>query len=102
MFEKRRQSKGLIKTNSVETNDNGSKVGNGYFKLWWQNAIRSYNVDGFETPESDDYPMTMDDLDDVHRQQLPESAPVQSMASDEVVDDDLPSLETLAAVAEEE
>ena len=46
--------------------------------------------------------MTMDDLDDVHRQQLPESAPVQSMASDEVVDDDLPSLETLAAVAEEE
>ena len=89
--------------------------------------VGAYNADGFETPDSDDYRMTAEqinriraeleagemrqreaqqvssssarsDLSDATSQSLPAGVPIHSMASDE----DLPPLETPTEVAEEE
>ena len=89
--------------------------------------LGAYNADGFETPDSDDYRMTAEqinriraeleagerrqreaqqassssarsDLSDATSQSLPAGVPIHSMATDE----DLPPLETPTEVAEEE
>ena len=89
--------------------------------------VGAYNADGFETPDSDDYRMTAEqinriraeleagerrqreaqqassssarsDLSDATSQSLPAGIPIHSMATDE----DLPPLETPTEVAEEE
>ena len=89
--------------------------------------VGAYNADGFETPDSDDYRMTAEqisriraeleagerrqreakqassssarsDLSDATSQSLPAGVPIHSMATDE----DLPPLETPTEVAEEE
>ena len=89
--------------------------------------LGAYNADGFETPDSDDYRMTAEqinriraeleagerrqreaqqassssarsDLSDATSQSLPAGIPIHSMATDE----DLPPLETPTEVAEEE
>ena len=89
--------------------------------------LGAYNADGFETPDSDDYRMTAEqisriraeleagerrqreaqqassssarsDLSDSTSQSLPAGVPIHSMATDE----DLPPLETPTEVAEEE
>ena len=89
--------------------------------------LGAYNADGFETPDSDDYRMTAEqinriraeleagerrqreaqqassssarsDLSDATSQSLPAGVPIHSMATDE----DLPPLETPTQVAEEE
>ena len=89
--------------------------------------VGSYNADGFETPDSDDYRMTAEqinriraeleagerrqqaakqassssarsDLSDATSQSLPAGVPIHSMVTDE----DLPPLETPTEVAEEE
>ena len=89
--------------------------------------VGAYNADGFETPGSDDYGMTAEqisriraeleagerrqreaqqassssarsDLSDATSQSLPAGVPIHSMATDE----DLPPLETPTEVAEEE
>ena len=89
--------------------------------------VGAYNADGFETPDSDDYRMTAEqisriraeleagerrqreaqqassssarsDLSDATSQSLPVGIPIHSMATDE----DLPPLETPTEVAEEE
>ena len=92
--------------------------------------LGAYNADGFETPHSDDYRMTAEqinriraeleagerrqreaqqassssarsDLSDATSQSLPAGIPIHSMATDEE-DEDLPPLETPTEVAEEE
>ena len=92
--------------------------------------LGAYNADGFETPDSDDYRMTAEqinriraeleagerrqreaqqassssarsDLSDATSQSLPAGIPIHSMATDEE-DEDLPPLETPTEVAEEE
>ena len=92
--------------------------------------LGAYNADGFETPDSDDYRMTAEqinriraeleagerrqreaqqassssarsDLSDATIQSLPAGIPIHSMATDEE-DEDLPPLETPTEVAEEE
>ena len=89
--------------------------------------VGAYNADGFETPDSDDYRMTAEqisriraeleagerrqreaqqassssarsDLSDATSQSLPAGIPIHSMATDE----DLPPLETPTEVAEEQ
>ena len=89
--------------------------------------VGAYNADGFETPDSDDYRMTVEqinriraeleagerrqretqqassssarsDLSDATSQSLPAGIPIHSMATDE----DLPPLETPTEVEEEE
>ena len=91
--------------------------------------VGAYNADGFETPDSDDYRMSLDqinrvraeldaglqrqqeaqqassstvrsDLDEAHSQSLPIGVPVHSKATDEE-EDDMPPLETPTEVAEE-
>ena len=91
--------------------------------------VGAYNADGFETPDSDDYRMSLDqinrvraeldaglqrqqeaqqassstvrsDLDEAHSQSLPIGVPVHSIATDEE-EDDMPPLETPTEVAEE-
>ena len=93
--------------------------------------VGAYNADGFETPESDDYRTTLEQinrvraelelgerrqreaqqassssarsvLSDVTIQSLPAGVPIHSMATDEEEDEDLPPLETPTEVAEEE
>ena len=90
--------------------------------------VGAYNADGFETPDSDDYRMSLDqtnrvraeldaglqrqqeaqqassstvrrDLDETHRQSLPVGVPVHSIATDE--EEEMPPLETPTEVAEE-
>ena len=90
--------------------------------------VGAYNADGFETPDSDDYRMTIDqigrirsemdrhqeqqrqaqqassstvrsDLDEAHSQSLPVGVPVHSIATDE--EEEMPPLETPTEVAEE-
>ena len=92
--------------------------------------LGAYTADGFETPDSDDYRMTVEqinrirteleegkrrrreaqeattsiarsNLSDATSQSLPEGVPIHSMATDEE-DEDLPPLETPTEVAEEE
>ena len=92
--------------------------------------VGAYNADGFETPDSDDYRMTVEqisriraeleagerrqqvakqassssarsDLSVATSQSLPAGVPIHSMATDEE-DEDLPPLETPTEVAEEE
>ena len=92
--------------------------------------VGAYNADGFETPDSDDYSMTAEqinriraeleagerrqreaqqassssarsDLSDATSQSLHAGIPIHSMATDEE-DEDLPPLETPTEVAEEE
>ena len=92
--------------------------------------VGAYNADGFETPDSDDYRMTAEqinriraeleagerrqreaqqassssarsDLSVATSQSLPAGVPIHSMATDEE-DEDLPPLETPTEVAEEE
>ena len=92
--------------------------------------VGAYNADGFETPDSDDYRMTAEqinriraeleagarrqreaqqsssssarsDLSVATSQSLPAGIPIHSMATDEE-DEDLPPLETPTEVAEEE
>ena len=92
--------------------------------------LGAYNADGFETPDSDDYRMTAEQinriraeleagerrqreaqqsssssarsvLSDATSQSLPAGIPIHSMATDEE-DEDLPPLETPTEVAEEE
>ena len=90
------------------------------------------NADGFETPDSDDYRMTAEQINriraeleagerrqqeaqqasspsparnvltDATSQSLPAGIPIHSMATDEEEDEDLPPLETPTEVAEEE
>ena len=91
--------------------------------------VGAYNTDGFETPDSDDYRMSLDqinrvraeldaglqrqqeaqqassstvrsDLDEAHSQSLPLGVPVHSIATDEE-EDDMPPLETPTEAAEE-
>ena len=94
--------------------------------------LGAYNADGFETPDSDDYRMTAEQinriraeleagerrqreaqqassssarsvLSDATSQSLPEGIPIHSTATDEEEEDeDLPPLETPTEVAEEE
>ena len=90
--------------------------------------VGAYNADGFETPDSDDYRMTLDqinrvraeldaglqrqqeaqqassstvrsDLDEAHSQSLPIGVTVHSIATDE--EEEMPPLETPTEVAEE-
>ena len=90
--------------------------------------VGAYNADGFETPDSDDYRMTAEqisriraeleagerrqreaqqassssarsDLSDATSQSLPAGVPIHSMATD---DEEMPPLETPTEVAEEE
>ena len=90
--------------------------------------VGAYNADGFETPDSDDYRMTAEqinriraeleaeerrqreaqqvssssarsDLSDATSQSLPAGIPIHSMATD---DEEMPPLETPTEVAEEE
>ena len=90
--------------------------------------LGAYNADGFETPDSDDYRMTAEqinriraeleagerrqreaqqassssarsDLSDATSQSLPAGVPIHSMATDE---EEMPPLETPTEVAEEE
>ena len=90
--------------------------------------VGAYNADGFETPDSDDYRMSLDqinrvraeldaglqrqqeaqqassstvrsDLDEAHSQSLPVGVPVHSIATDE--EEEMPPLETPTEVAEE-
>ena len=92
--------------------------------------LGAYNADGFETPDSDDYRMTAEQinriraeleagerrqreaqqsssssarsvLSDATSQSLPAGIPIHSMATDEE-DEDLPPLETPTELAEEE
>ena len=94
-------------------------------------SLGAYNADGFETPGSDDYRMTAEQinriraereagerrqreaqqassssarivLSDATSQSLPAGIPIHSMATDEEEDEDLPPLETPTEVAEEE
>ena len=93
--------------------------------------VGAYNADGFETPDSDDYRMTAEQinriraeleagerrqreaqqalsssarsvLSDATSQSLPAGIPIHSMATDEEEDEDLPPLETPTELAEEE
>ena len=94
--------------------------------------LGAYNADGFETPDSDDYRMTVEqinrirteleagkrrrreaqeatttrarsDLSDATSQSLPEGVPIHSMATDqEEEEEEMPPLETPTEVAEEE
>ena len=94
--------------------------------------VGAYNADGFETPDSDDYRMTAEqisriraeleagerrqreaqqassssarsDLSDATSQSLPAGVPIHSMATDEEEDEEeMPPLETPTEVAEEE
>ena len=93
--------------------------------------VGAYNADGFETPDSDDYRMTAEQinriraeleagerrqreaqqalsssarsvLSDATIQSLPAGIPTHSMATDEEEDEDLPPLETPTELAEEE
>ena len=93
--------------------------------------VGAYNADGFETPDSDDYRMTVEQinriraeleagerrqreaqqassssarsvLSDATSQSLPAGIPIHSMATDEEEDEDLPPLETPTELAEEE
>ena len=93
--------------------------------------LGAYNADGFETPDSDDYRMTAEQinriraeleagerrqreaqqsssssarsvLSDATSQSLPAGIPIHSMATDEEEDEDLPPLETPTELAEEE
>ena len=93
--------------------------------------VGAYNADGFETPDSDDYRMTAEQinriraeleagerrqqeaqqassssarsvLSDATGQSLPAGIPIHSMATDEEEDEDLPPLETPTELAEEE
>ena len=94
--------------------------------------LGSYNADGFETPDSDDYRMTAEqilriraeleagekrqreaqqassssarsDLSDATSQSLPAGIPIHSMATDqEEEEEEMPPLETPTEVAEEE
>ena len=93
--------------------------------------LGAYNADLFETPHSDDYRMTAEQinriraeleagerrqreaqqassssarsvLSDATSQSLPAGIPIHSMATDEEEDEDLPPLETPTEVAEEE
>ena len=90
--------------------------------------VGAYNAEGFETPDSDDYRMSLDqinrvraeldaglqrqqeaqqassstvrsDLDEAHSQSLPVGVPVHSIATDE--EEEMPPLETPTEVAEE-
>ena len=92
--------------------------------------VGAYNTDGFETPDSDEYRMTLEqinrvrtelethqqrrrdaqqasssavrsDLDETHSQSLPAGVPVHSIATDEE-EEEMPPLETPTEVAEEE
>ena len=92
--------------------------------------VDAYNADGFETPDSDDYRMSLDqinrvraeldaglqrqqeaqrassstvrsDLDEAHSQSLPVGVPVHSIATDEEEEEEMPPLETPTEVAEE-
>ena len=93
--------------------------------------LGAYNADGFETPDSDDYRMTVEQinriraeleagerrqreaqqassssarsvLSDATSQSLPAGIPIYSMTTDEEEDEDLPPLETPTELAEEE
>ena len=93
--------------------------------------VGAYNADGFETPDSDDYRMTVEqinriraeleagerrqreaqqassssarsDLSVATSQSLPAGVPIHSMATDEGEDEEMPPLETPTEVAEEE
>ena len=90
----------------------------------------AYNAGGFETPDSDDYQMTLEqinrvrtelemhqqrrrdaqqassstvrsDLDEAHSQSLPAGVTVHSIATDEEQEEEMPPLETPTEVAEE-
>ena len=103
----------------------GSSIG--ILSYGGRTPVAAYNADGFETPDSDDYRMTAEqinriraeleagerrqreaqqassssarsDLSDATGQSLPAGVPIHSMATDE----DLPPLETPTEVAEEE
>ena len=104
----------------------GSSVG--ILSYGGRTPLGAYNADGFETPDSDDYRMTAEqinrtraeleagerrqreaqqasssssarsDLSDATSQSLPAGVPIHSMATDE----DLPPLETPTEVAEED
>ena len=93
--------------------------------------LGAYNADGFETPDSDDYRMTVEQinriraeleagerrqreaqqassssarsvLSDATSQSLPAGIPIYSMTTDEEEDEDLPPLETPTELTEEE
>ena len=93
--------------------------------------LGAYSADGFETPDSDDYRMTAEQinriraeleagerrqreaqqassssarsvLSDATSQSLPAGIPIYSMTTDEEEDEDLPPLETPTELAEEE
>ena len=93
--------------------------------------LGAYNADGFETPDSDDYRTTVEQinriraeleagerrqreaqqassssarsvLSDATSQSLPAGIPIYSMTTDEEEDEDLPPLETPTELAEEE
>ena len=92
--------------------------------------VGAYNADGYETPDSDDYRMTLEqinrvrtelethkqrrrdaqqasssavssDLDEAHSQSLPAGVTVHSIATDEEQEEEMPPLETPTEVAEE-
>ena len=92
--------------------------------------VGAYNADGFETPESDEYKMSLEqinrvrtelethqqrqrgaqqassstvrsDLDEAHSQSLPAGVTVHSIATDEEQEEEMPPLETPTEVAEE-
>ena len=106
----------------------GSSVG--ILSYGGRTPVGDYNADGFETPESDDYRMTAEQINRIRAeleagerrqreaqqassssvrsnlsgatsQSLPAGVPIHSMATDEE-NDDLPPLETPTEVAEEE
>ena len=118
-------------TGSRSSRASGEASSMGILSYGGRTPLGAYNADGFETPDSDDYRMTAEQinriraelelgerrqreaqqassssarsvLSDATSQSLPAGIPIHSMATDEEEDEDLPPLETPTELAEEE